>query len=266
MWAECTCASRPRTRRPRDPLLRQDGSGPRPLEEKKVERLYFRGEFRRAFLDEVGDIIYPPRALEYYTAGLDYAMKVKALDDGWLKVIADFSYGVASIVLPAVASGWHMNLVALNPFLDAEQTTVLSAETAPSFRELRGAVELMQADFGVRFDAAGERISLLTPSGKVLDGDTALHAMVDLWCRTDGSRRPIAVPLASSLLWTRSRRGTGTRSYDPVEHGARCRRWHSRVTSVSRDRGPEGTSSPTSLRRSTDRQCGDDRPHACHDR
>ena len=46
-----------------------------PAEQKKIERLYFRGEFRRAFFDEVGEIIYPPRPLEYYTAALDEAIE-----------------------------------------------------------------------------------------------------------------------------------------------------------------------------------------------
>ncbi len=42
-----------------------------PAEQRKVERLYFRGEFRRAFFDAVGEIIYPPRPLEYYSAALE---------------------------------------------------------------------------------------------------------------------------------------------------------------------------------------------------
>ncbi|MDZ4064758.1 MAG: sugar phosphate nucleotidyltransferase, partial [Coriobacteriia bacterium] len=91
-----------------------------PWEEKKIERLYFRGEFRRAFLDEVGDIIYPPRAMDYYAAGLTYALERRRVPEGrWLKVVADLNHGVGSIVLPQVSSSWQLDLVSLNPFLDA---------------------------------------------------------------------------------------------------------------------------------------------------
>ena len=41
-----------------DPLLRP------------VERLLYREDFRRAFAGDIGEIIFPPRAMEYYTAAL----------------------------------------------------------------------------------------------------------------------------------------------------------------------------------------------------
>lgn len=171
-----------------------------PGDEKKVERLYFRGEFRRAFFDEVGDIIYPPRALEYYAAGLAEAMQRQGFGEGWRKVVADLAGGAASIVLPQVAQGWHINLVGLNAFNDSERSTPVLEEHATGFDMLRQSVELFAADLGVRFDADAERVRLVTPKGRALDGDTALHAVVELWCRTDASQRPIAVPLQASQV------------------------------------------------------------------
>ena len=37
---------------------------------RKIERLLAREDFRRAFAGDIGDIVFPPRALEYYTAAL----------------------------------------------------------------------------------------------------------------------------------------------------------------------------------------------------
>ena len=34
-------------------------------------------------------------------------------------------------------------------------------------------------------------LTLITPSGRVLDGDTALHLMTDLWCRTNTGGAPV---------------------------------------------------------------------------
>ncbi len=178
-------------------------------DEKKVERLYFRGEFRRAFFDEVGDIIYPPRALEYYAAGLAEAMQRQQFRDTWRKVVADLAGGSASIVLPQVSSGWHINLVGLNAFNDAEATVQMTEEGGTGLEILRHSVELFQADLGVRFDADAERIRLVTPKGRALDGDTALHAVVELWCRTDSSGRPIAVPLQASQVVERIAKAHG---------------------------------------------------------
>ncbi len=169
-----------------------------PWEEKKLERSFFRGEFRRAFLAEIGDIIYPPRAIEYYSAGLSHALERRLNEGRWLKVVADLNFGVASLVLPQVSTAWRLDLISLHPFLDAERT-VVSEEWAGSFiDELRHTIDMFQADVGVRFDALGERITFITPSGRVLDGEVALLAMTDLWCRTDRSGLPVAVPLTAT--------------------------------------------------------------------
>ena len=172
-----------------------------PWEEKKIERLYFRGEFRRAFFSEVGDIIYPPRAIEYYATGLEQALEVQSYSERDLKVVADVANGVASVILPQVASAWHVDLVMLNPFVDAERTTpLLTNGMQADFDQLLHSIGMFQADFGVRFDSSGERLSLVTSSGRILDGEESLYTMVDLWCRTDAKGLPIAVPLAASRV------------------------------------------------------------------
>ena len=170
-----------------------------PWEQKKVERLYFRGEFRRAFFDEIGDIIYPPRPLEYYAAALSEALGQADLGDEPHKIVADMAGGPASFILPQVAHGWNINLIALNSVVDSEASSAPSEEpTSDGINELGRGIELFGADFGVIFDWGAERIRLLTEHGDLLDGDTALHAMVELWCRTHQADGPIAVPLSAS--------------------------------------------------------------------
>src|SRR5205085_8369302 len=47
-----------------------DGTDINEADQRKVERLFYREDFRRVLAAEIGDIDFPPRALEYYTAGL----------------------------------------------------------------------------------------------------------------------------------------------------------------------------------------------------
>ena len=172
-----------------------------PWEQKKIERLYFREEFRRAFFDELGDIQYPPRPLEYYGAALKDAMDEADLGDDWRRVVADMAGGPATFVLPQVAHGWRLNLIALNGVVDSEATSAPSEEpTVEGVGDVGRAIELFGADLGVIFDWGSERIRLVTEKGELLDGDTALHAMVDLWCRTRVIEGKIAVPLSSSWV------------------------------------------------------------------
>ena len=180
-------------------FLDKNGLDIAPWEQKKIERLYFREEFRRAFFDELGDIMYPPRPLEYYGSALKEAMDEADLGDDWRRVVADMSGGPATFMLPQVAHGWHLNLIALNGVVDSEATSAPSEEpTVEDVGDVGRAIELFGADLGVIFDWGAERIRLVTEKGDLLDGDTALHAMVDLWCRTRTIDGTIAVPLAAS--------------------------------------------------------------------
>jgi mannose-1-phosphate guanylyltransferase/phosphomannomutase len=170
-----------------------------PWEQKKVERLYFRGEFRRAFFDEIGDILYPPRPLEYYTEALREAVQMAGLEGEWRKVVADMGRGTGSIVLPQVAHSWRINLIGLNAMVDSEATMAAGEADSAALDELERAVGLFKADLGVVFDWGAERVRLMTPAGRLLDGDTALHAVVELWCRTHAETPgAIAVPLTAS--------------------------------------------------------------------
>ncbi len=180
-----------------------------PNDEKKVERLHFRQEFRRSFFDQMGEIIYPPRALEYYTAGMLEAlgvtdsrarMRLPQPAETRTKVVAELGFGIASVVLPQLAAGWGIDLISLRPFLDAERTVSTTQAEAEGHDLAVQTVELFKADFGIRIDAGGERVVLIGPGGLVLGGDTALHALVELWCSNPGSVGNVAVPMTASRV------------------------------------------------------------------
>ncbi|HEY3318755.1 MAG TPA: sugar phosphate nucleotidyltransferase [Coriobacteriia bacterium] len=178
--------------------------------EKKIERLYMRQEFRRCSFDEVGEIIYPARAMEYYSAGLIDALGNR--DDGderTLRLVADMGFGVGSLVMPQIGGAMRLELIALSPFADAERTYVTPEERRISVERLRSTVTSFQADLGAAIDASGEHLTLVTSDGDLLDGDTALHAVLRLWCEADDSGLPVAVPLTASRVVERIAAETG---------------------------------------------------------
>jgi len=171
--------------------------------EKKLERLYFRQEFRRAFFEQVGEIIYPPRALEYYTAGLSEALDAAGPVGRSFKVVADMGMSPASFVLPQVAARWKVDLITLRAFIDSEKARTDAAERDEQIGELAHSVDVFQADLGISLDTTAERVTLVTGSGTILDHDTALHAMVKLWCGSHVGEQEgadIAVPVTASRV------------------------------------------------------------------
>ena len=70
--------------------------------QRKVERLFGREDFRRVFPAEIGDIGFPPRALEQYTAALEATVDIEAIRAARFKVVVDYAYGSTSFVMPNV--------------------------------------------------------------------------------------------------------------------------------------------------------------------
>ena len=171
--------------------------------EKKIERLYFRQEFRRAFFEQIGEIIYPPRALEYYTEGLEEALLAAGEVSRHVKVVADLGMSPASFVLPQVAADWGVDLITLRAFVDSERGRIRATERDAQLEQLVRSVDMFQADLGISMDSTAERVTLVTGSGAVLDHDMALHAMIELWCRDgmgSGGGAGIAVPVTASQV------------------------------------------------------------------
>ena len=62
-----------------------------------------REDYRRAFAGDIGDIMFPPRSIEFYTAGARaLRRRASGLREHAFKVVLDYSYGAASIVMPTV--------------------------------------------------------------------------------------------------------------------------------------------------------------------
>jgi len=171
--------------------------------EKKVERLYFRQEFRRAFFEEIGEILYPPRALEYYMAGLSVALDAAGPVRRQFKVVADLGMSPASFVLPSIAGDWDIDVITLRAYVDSERPRVAAEERDAVMGQLAKSVDLFQADLGISIDSTAERITMVTGTGRVLDHDTALHAMISLWCNAaalSGTNLDVAVPVTASSV------------------------------------------------------------------
>ena len=70
-------------------------------------------------------------------SALKEAMDEADLGDDWRRVVADMAGGPATFMLPQVAHGWHLNLIALNGVVDSEATSAPSEEPTDRGRRRR---------------------------------------------------------------------------------------------------------------------------------
>ncbi len=71
-----------------------DGAGADISEDaqRKIERLFQREDYRRVFPTEIGDIQFPPRALEDYAAALEATVEMSAIASRRFKLVVDYAY------------------------------------------------------------------------------------------------------------------------------------------------------------------------------
>ena len=146
--------------------------------QRKVERLFQREDTRRALAEEVGDIQFPPRALEEYTVALEATVEPGAIRDHRFKLVVDYSYGAASTVMPTLLGKLGADVLAVNPYVSTAGRVAFDEPQA--LQRVAGLVRASGAHLGAVIDADGERLRLVDDQGRVLDDTEALLAFVEL--------------------------------------------------------------------------------------
>jgi mannose-1-phosphate guanylyltransferase/phosphomannomutase len=164
-------------------------------EQRRIERLYHREEFRRVTAGDIGDIDFSPRALEHYTADVVEAFDLPNASRRDLKLVLDLSYGAASFVMPNLLSKVKADVLSINPY--AQTPGMISVDRISSAARVVQSVRGSGADLGAVIDAGGEQLTLVDGTGRVLTDDEALMVFLDLMTAGDEPGR-VALPATVS--------------------------------------------------------------------
>ncbi len=169
-----------------------DGRDIDPSIQRKIERLLYREDFRRAFGADIGDITFPPRSLEFYTAALEQAVDIDRVRQRSFKVVLDYSYGAVSIVMPNLLTKLRAEVLAVNPF-----ASTLAATTEFGDTNVLRVAELVRAsgsDLGFVVDPDGELSTVIDDTGHILEPEELLLAICSLLAEAVPEAR-VAVPV-----------------------------------------------------------------------
>ncbi|NDD29184.1 MAG: hypothetical protein EB084_13045 [Proteobacteria bacterium] len=168
--------------------------------ERRIENLFFREDFRRTSLDEVGVIDFPARAIDQYQEGFFKKIDVDVVRRGSFKVVIDYVFGNPSLVLPGLLGRLGCESVALNAYVDAGRGRTVPFDRNRSLRQLSDIVATLDAHLGVLMDLDAESLVLVDDKGTILAPSQLLALMVMLTLRRT-KNAIIAVPLtAPSML------------------------------------------------------------------
>lgn len=165
---------------------------------KAIERLFMREDFLRASPSKVGRLDFPVRVTESYSEDFLKHLDIDAIERAHFKVVIDYSYGGASLILPSILGSLDCEVVSLNAYLDPKKLTRTRREFNRSIKQLSTIVTSLEADIGFLIDPNAEKIYVVDEKGQYIDSDRLLVLVTKMYL---DSHRPekIAVPISASL-------------------------------------------------------------------
>jgi mannose-1-phosphate guanylyltransferase / phosphomannomutase len=173
--------------------------------QKEIEQHFARGELRRSAGPSVGEVDYPVRARESYAMELLATLNVEPIRSRRFRIVVDYGYSAASLVLPLVLGSLGVEAVSAHEF----STEVPEGSTLRSLigqtKKLVGAVG---AEVGAVFDRAAERLYLIDETGREVPVEQALLLFLRL-IGSNGRRGKLAFPVTVTSQVDRLAKGRG---------------------------------------------------------
>jgi len=176
-------------------FLDADGNDVDEATQRKIERMYYREESRRVLAAEIGDIEFPPRTPELYTAALLEGVDLDAIRRVRFKLVLDYAYGTASLAMPSVLGKLGVDVLVVNPLVSTPG--VLAFERDSHAARIAGLVISSGAHLGAVISPDGEDLTLIDDRGRILSNVESLMVFVDLVAGACPSAR-IDVPVSAS--------------------------------------------------------------------
>lgn len=162
-----------------------------PPNERKLENLLFREDTRKVPSSEVGSISYPGHVLEDYRQALSTCIDAEVLRRRRFRVVADYRKSAAGPVLAALLPSLGCRVLSLGgPYGEPRELAEGLAGVGTLVREV-------EADLGVGWDAAAERIRLCDERGTPIKGQQALALFACLTMALEQGGA-IAVPVTAT--------------------------------------------------------------------
>lgn len=171
--------------------------------ERRIENIFFREDFRRTQMDEVGTLDFPSRMLERYVAAFTDALAATALRDAGYRVVIDFAWGNAAIVLPQVLGSLGVDQISLNAYFDARRARSFRHNRERHLEQLATVVRSLEADLGVLVDNDGETLTLVDDRGRIIGRNRLMALLTLLIARAKPGARiamPVTVPTAVEAI------------------------------------------------------------------
>ncbi|HXV57673.1 MAG TPA: sugar phosphate nucleotidyltransferase [Gaiellaceae bacterium] len=160
---------------------------------KEIDKHFSRQEFRRAAWNEVGEITFSARTAEAYVQDLLATLDVAAIRSRGFRIVVDYAFSAASLVLPQVLGALDVEAVATHGYVSERRQAPETPSREEALEQAARLVEAVGADLGAVLDPAAERLFLVDDLGREVPVEQELLLFLRLLA-SDGKRGRLALP------------------------------------------------------------------------
>ncbi len=167
---------------------------------KKIERLFFGEDIKRAAPEDIGGLIFPERTTEAYTNAYTTALNVKAIADRQFNIVIDYAYGMSSLIFPRLLGELQCSVVGMNGYVDTRRAIRGPEESIQARDQLSRVMSSLKYEIGFIIDPGVEKITVVDSNGKWYDPMrfAAIAAKLYMETHKDGEPYKIAVTVTLS--------------------------------------------------------------------
>ena len=177
-------------------LFDADGADLSEAGQRKIERIFFREDYRYVGPARLGELEFPPHAPEQYVSGLLRAIDLKAVREARVKVVVDHAFGPTSLIAPSIMGRLGCDALAVNAFADEHRPVLVAEDLEALGARLAEHVRNSGSHLGVLLEPGGEAALLVDDRGREVSHDRALLAFLRHEAALE--RATVAVPVSCS--------------------------------------------------------------------
>ena len=153
--------------------------------ERKIENLFFREDYRRVYLDDIGviEVLRNEDVIGRYMEGFNKVVNFDVVRNRKFQLVGDDAHGTTTHMLPDILERLGCEVIVLNTSGESAQASRSPDEIGKDMQRLATISSALNTDLGIRIDPSGERISVVDDRGRILDGMKMLAVMTSLFLR-----------------------------------------------------------------------------------
>jgi mannose-1-phosphate guanylyltransferase / phosphomannomutase len=168
--------------------------------ERNIESVFFREDFRRVYLNEIGTIGYATNVVANYSEAFLAAVDTTAIKASSPYIAVDFANSSTAMVLGPLLTKLACRVVALNQAVDEAKMSIPPDEFQQALVALSKITEVLDTGMGVRLDVGGERVFMVDDRGRQIPQITLCAALACLAMQAKGGGA-IAVPVTMPTIF-----------------------------------------------------------------